>query len=99
MCGIIQLSFVHYNNHFLTTEEDKVVKTSNIFYYLTFFVEDYDNPSNEKLFIPSANTEPNSRIEISLRQWIFIVLLVVVIIIFIILIVRIIKLKKKEGNG
>ena len=58
-----------------------------------------DNPSNEKLFIPSANTEPNSRIEISLRQWIFIVLLVVVIIIFIILIVRIIKLKKKEGNG
>ena len=47
LCGIIQLAFVHYNNHFLTTEEDKVIKTSNIFYYLTFFVEDYDNPSNE----------------------------------------------------
>lgn len=47
LISIIQLSFVHYNNHLLTTEEDKVIKTSDIFYYLTFFVEDYDNPDNE----------------------------------------------------
>lgn len=47
LIGTVQLSFVHYNNRLLTTEEDKVIKTSDIFYYLTFFVEDYDNPDNE----------------------------------------------------
>lgn len=47
LIAIVQLSFVHYNNHLLTIEEDKVIKTSDIFYYLTFFVEDYDNPDNE----------------------------------------------------
>ena len=47
LIGVIQLSFVHYNNRLLTNEEDKVIITSDIFYYLTFFVEDYDNPDNE----------------------------------------------------
>lgn len=45
--GVVQLNFVHYNDHLLSTEEDKVVVTSGIFYFLTFFVEGYDNPDNE----------------------------------------------------
>ena len=44
---VIQLTFVYYNNRLLNLEGDKVIKTSDIFYYLTFFVEDYDNPNNE----------------------------------------------------
>ena len=44
---VIQLTFVYYNNRLLNLEDDKVIKTSDIFYYLTFFVEDYDNPNNE----------------------------------------------------
>lgn len=44
--SIIELAFVHYNNRLLTLYDDKIIQLSNIFYYLTFFVEDYDNPQN-----------------------------------------------------
>lgn len=47
LMSVFQLSFIHYNNRFLTQKDDKIIKTSNMFYYLTFFVEDYDNPDNE----------------------------------------------------
>ncbi len=47
LIAVIQLAFVHYNNRLLTTEEDKIIKVSDIFYYLTFYAEDYDNPDNE----------------------------------------------------
>ena len=44
--AIIQSSFVEYSNHYLTDEEDKIIKLSNIMNSLTFFVEDFDNKSN-----------------------------------------------------
>lgn len=47
LIAVIQLGFVHYNNRLLTQEEDRIIKLSDIFYYLTFFVEDYDNSDNE----------------------------------------------------
>ena len=45
--SVIQLAFVHYNNRLLNQEDDKVITASNMFYYLTFFVENYDGCDNE----------------------------------------------------
>jgi hypothetical protein len=38
------MSFNYDNQHFLTYEEDKVIVLSFIVEYITFFVEDFDNP-------------------------------------------------------
>lgn len=45
--AMVQLSFVEYNKHYLTTEEDKIIKKSTIFQALTYHVEGYDNPKNK----------------------------------------------------
>ena len=42
--SMIQMSFNYDNQHFLTYEEDKVIVLSFIVEYITFFVEDFDNP-------------------------------------------------------
>ena len=47
LMAVIELAFVHYNNRLLNSDDDKIIQVSDIFYYLTFFVEDYDNPNNE----------------------------------------------------
>ena len=44
--SMVQMSFNHDNQHFLTYEEDKAITLSFILEYLTFFVEDFDNPAN-----------------------------------------------------
>ena len=44
--SMVQMSFNHDNQHFLTYEEDKAITLSFIIEYLTFFVEDFDNPAN-----------------------------------------------------
>ena len=44
--SMVQMSFNHDNQHFLTYEEDKAITLSFIIEYLTFFVEDFDNPDN-----------------------------------------------------
>ena len=45
--SMVQMSFNHDNQHFLTYEEDKAITLSFIIEYLTFFVEDFDNPDNQ----------------------------------------------------
>ena len=44
--SMVQMSFNYDNQHFLTYEEDKTITLSFIVEYLTFFVEDFDNPNN-----------------------------------------------------
>ena len=44
--SMVQMSFNHDNQHFLTYEEDKAITLSFIIEYLTFFVEDFDNQDN-----------------------------------------------------
>ena len=45
--AMIQCSFIKDIGHILTTDDDKVIKLSDMLYMLTFYVEDYDNPDNE----------------------------------------------------
>ena len=45
--SMVQMSFNHDNQHFLTYEEDKAITLSFIIEYLTFFVEDFDYPDNQ----------------------------------------------------
>lgn len=42
---MIQFSFNHDNQHFLTYEEDKAITLSFIVEYLTFHVEDFNKPN------------------------------------------------------
>ena len=44
--SMVQSAFVEYSGHYLTVEEDKIIKLSDILYALTFFVEDFDNKGN-----------------------------------------------------
>ena len=44
--SMVQMSFNYDNQHFLTYEEDKAIVLSFIVEYITFFVEDFDNPNN-----------------------------------------------------
>ena len=47
--GLIQSNFVEFGGRYLKKWQDKSIKLSDIFYMITFYIEDFDNPDNEKI--------------------------------------------------